>query len=186
MRLPWKRVHQDDSNDTPQPMWVELCQNLYCGLRLAWIILIHRKGFGRAQPIWVVGCHWNRLNEPVFIAALLFRLTKVGYFEKIVSAVITFVWILLKSMERITCLEIMTKWVKSKGRFLATAFLSSFWRVSYIGTEIWGGMLRIRSLIRKPRFTLSPLPPEDEYGSNKNMSVRGRIKLADYRKAAVV
>ena len=50
MRLPQKRVHQDDSNDTPQPMWVEPCQNLYCGLRLAWIILIHSKGFGRAQP----------------------------------------------------------------------------------------------------------------------------------------
>ena len=50
MRLPRKRVHQDDSNDTPQPMWVEPCQNLYCGLRLAWIILIHSKGFGRAQP----------------------------------------------------------------------------------------------------------------------------------------
>ena len=50
MRLPQKRVHQDHSNDTPQPMWVEPCQNLYCGLRLAWIILIQSKGFGRAQP----------------------------------------------------------------------------------------------------------------------------------------
>ena len=50
MRLPQKWVHQDDSNDTPQPMWVEPCQNLYCGLRLAWIILIYGKGFGRAQP----------------------------------------------------------------------------------------------------------------------------------------
>ena len=51
MRLPRKWVHQDDSNDTPQPMWVEPCLNLYCGLRLAWIILIHSKGFGMAQPI---------------------------------------------------------------------------------------------------------------------------------------
>ena len=50
MRLPQKWVHQDDSNDTPQPMWVESCQNLHCGLRLAWIILIHSKGFDRAQP----------------------------------------------------------------------------------------------------------------------------------------
>ena len=49
-------------------MWVEPCQNRYCGLRLAWIILIHSKGFGWAQPIQVVGCHWNRLDEPVFIA----------------------------------------------------------------------------------------------------------------------
>ena len=41
LRLPWKRVHQDDSNDTPQPMWVEPCQNLYCGLGLSRLILIH-------------------------------------------------------------------------------------------------------------------------------------------------
>ena len=26
---------------------------------------------------------WNRLDEPVFMAALVFRLTKVGYFEKL-------------------------------------------------------------------------------------------------------
>ena len=51
MRLPRKRAHQDDSNDTLQPMWVEPYQNLYCGLGLAWVILIHSKGFGRAQPI---------------------------------------------------------------------------------------------------------------------------------------
>ena len=50
MRLPQKRVHQDDSNDTPQPMLVEPCQNLYCGLGLFRLILIHSKGFGRAQP----------------------------------------------------------------------------------------------------------------------------------------
>ena len=40
------------------------------------------KAFGRAQPIKVVGSRWNRLHEPVFGAALLFRLTKLGYFEK--------------------------------------------------------------------------------------------------------
>ena len=32
MRLPQKRAHQDDSNDTLQPIWVEPCQNIYCGL----------------------------------------------------------------------------------------------------------------------------------------------------------
>ena len=30
----------------------------------------------------VVGCCWNRLNNPVFVAALLFRLTSHRYFEK--------------------------------------------------------------------------------------------------------
>ena len=75
MRLPQKRALQDDSNDTPQPIGVEPYQNLYWGLRLDWIILIPSKDFGRAQPIWVVGCRWNHLNEPVFVAALLFRLT---------------------------------------------------------------------------------------------------------------
>ena len=47
MRLPQKWVH----HDTLQPMWVEPFQNLYWGSGLAWIILIHSKGFGRAQPI---------------------------------------------------------------------------------------------------------------------------------------
>ena len=34
------------------------------------------KGFDRAQPILVMGCRGNRLNEPVFVAALLFRQTE--------------------------------------------------------------------------------------------------------------
>ena len=51
MRLPQKRDLQDDSNDTPQPIWVEPCQNLYWGLGLAWIILILSKCFGRAQAL---------------------------------------------------------------------------------------------------------------------------------------
>ena len=47
--LPWKRANLDDSNDTPEPIWVEPCQNLYCGLGLSRLILILSEGFGRAQ-----------------------------------------------------------------------------------------------------------------------------------------
>ena len=58
MRLPQKRALRDDSNDTPQPMWVEPGQNLYSGLGLACIILI----------LSVLGCgvSLDSLNEPVF------------------------------------------------------------------------------------------------------------------------
>ena len=42
-------------------MWVDPCQNLYCGLGL------------------------SRLDEPVFVAALLFRLTNMGYLEKFLT-----------------------------------------------------------------------------------------------------
>ena len=72
MTLPQERVLRDDSNDTPKPTRVEHCQNLYCGLELARIrISVDR---------------WNRLNEPVFMAASLFRLTELGYFEKLYAA----------------------------------------------------------------------------------------------------
>ena len=43
MRLPQKRALQDDLNDTPQPLWVEPCQNLYWELGFALIVLIPTK-----------------------------------------------------------------------------------------------------------------------------------------------
>ena len=48
VELAQKRALKDDSNDTPQPIWVEPCQNLYWGLGLSRLILIPSKGFGRA------------------------------------------------------------------------------------------------------------------------------------------
>ena len=29
-----------------------------------------------------MGCHWNRLNEPVFVTAIIIKLTVLSYFEK--------------------------------------------------------------------------------------------------------
>ena len=43
-----QRAHRDHSNDTTQ--FTKPCQNLYQGLGLSRLILIHSKGFGRAQP----------------------------------------------------------------------------------------------------------------------------------------
>ena len=71
---------QEDYKDTPLPRWVAPCQNLYSGLGLAQIISMPSKGVGRAQPIY--SGHWNRHNEPVFVATLLFRLTELGLFLK--------------------------------------------------------------------------------------------------------
>ena len=40
-------------------------------------IVRNSKGFGRAQPIKVVGCRWNRHEEPVYVAVTYFRLTRI-------------------------------------------------------------------------------------------------------------
>ena len=57
-------------------------QNLYWALGLSRLILVPSKGLVSAQPIWIVGCRWNRLEETVFVAAPFFRLTTILHFEK--------------------------------------------------------------------------------------------------------
>ena len=63
------------------------CDVCFAVIGLTWIMFCKFCSivFGRTQPIQVVGCHWNCLIEPVFTAALLFRVTRLGHFEKITS-----------------------------------------------------------------------------------------------------
>jgi len=39
----------------------EIRENLWLRIRVSLLILFPSKGFDLAEPIWVVGCHWNRL-----------------------------------------------------------------------------------------------------------------------------
>ena len=58
------------------------------------VILISSKGFGRAQPIQVVGCRWNRLVEPVFVTTLDFRMTRLRDYEKFYASRLGLKWAL--------------------------------------------------------------------------------------------
>ena len=44
--------------------------------------LVFYKGNFVQKESMVEGCRWHRLDEPVFVAALDFRMTRVGDYEK--------------------------------------------------------------------------------------------------------
>ena len=47
-----------------------------------------------------MGCNWNRTHDPVFIAALLFRMTVLRYFEIKLRGVKLFHWVLKTGFSR--------------------------------------------------------------------------------------